>query len=261
MKKIIKAILKKFRIRIIRETKKSVKTTRLSFHETSTGNYWLPKDAYSDDIANTIKKNKIFEEPVYDVIKKYAKPNTEVIDIGSNFGQMAVLMSKLVGDNGLVHAFEANSFVYSILEKNCKENAKNIITYFGAVHDKSGESLFFQEQNFEEYNTYGAYGIDYINQNGHQVKTLTIDEIQFKKPVSFIKIDIQGGDLLAMKGAVETIKKNRCPIIFEYEYLLEEKLKLSFQEYVDFVKSIDYHFERVIIGQNFLILPNETKNK
>jgi len=45
------------------------------------------------------------------------------------------------------------------------------------------------------------------------------------------------------------------PIIFEYEYLFEEELNLNFQEYVDFVNEINYKFERVINGQNYLILP------
>jgi hypothetical protein len=84
---------------------------------------------------------------------------------------------------------------------------------------------------------------------------LKIDDIEFDKPISFIKIDIQGGDLFALKGAKETIKKYKMPIIFEYEYAFEEELGLNFQEYVDFVDEIDYKFVNVIMGQNYLIMP------
>ncbi len=70
-----------------------------------------------------------------------------------------------------------------------------------------------------------------------------------------MKIDVQGGDLFALKGAKETIMRHQMPIIFEYEYLFEEELNLNFQEYVDFVNEINYKFERVINGQNYLILP------
>jgi hypothetical protein len=70
-----------------------------------------------------------------------------------------------------------------------------------------------------------------------------------------MKIDVQGGDLFAMQGAVKTIEKYKMPIIFEYEYAFEEEQNLNFQEYVDFVKSINYKFARVINGQNYLILP------
>jgi hypothetical protein len=59
-----------------------------------------------------------------------------------------------------------------------------------------------------------------------------------------------------MKGAVETIARNRTPILFEYEYQFEEDYNFYFQDYVDFVRSIDYKFKNVISGHNFLIVPN-----
>jgi hypothetical protein len=58
-----------------------------------------------------------------------------------------------------------------------------------------------------------------------------------------------------MQGAVKTIQKNRMPIFFEYEYLFEERYNMSFQNYVDFVRDIDYVFKRVVSGHNFLIVP------
>ncbi len=255
IKKMIRRGLNNFGIDIVKGYRKSIKTNRLSFHKTKTGNYWLPKDAHSDCISNAIKDNKIFDEEIYKVAKKYIQPDSTVLDIGSNFGQMAILMSKLVGPKGKVHAFEADDFVFSILEKNSKENSSNIIPHFGAVHNKSGEILYFPEQNFERFDAYGSYGIDYVNKKGRQVNTLTIDEINFDSKISFIKIDVQGGDLLAMQGAIKTIEKNKCPIIFEYEYAFEDELKLSFQEYVDFVAKINYKFEKVVMGNNFLIIP------
>jgi hypothetical protein len=60
-----------------------------------------------------------------------------------------------------------------------------------------------------------------------------------------------------LKGAEKTIKKNKMPIIFEYEYSFEGELGLNFQDYVDFVHSINYRFEKVIVGNNYLIVPND----
>ncbi len=236
--------------------KKSQKTDSLTHHITATGNYFLPTDAHEDIIANAIISGNIFDEPIYEVAKRYIKPGTTVLDIGSNFGQMAVLFSQLVGDEGVVHAFEADDFVYSVLRKNIAENAQNIISHFGAVHNRRDETLFFPVQDFERFSTYGSYGIDYVYGKGRPVKSIMIDDLDFEKPVSFMKIDIQGGDLLAMQGAVKTIEKYKMPIVFEYEYLFEEELNLSFQEYVNFVKMINYQFKSVINGQNFLIVAN-----
>jgi len=55
-----------------------------------------------------------------------------------------------------------------------------------------------------------------------------------------MKVDIQGGDLQAMQGAVATIARNKMPIVFEYQYRFEAQYKLSFQAYVDFVGQIGY---------------------
>ena len=90
------------------------------------------------------------------------------------------------------------------------------------------------------------------------VKSVTIDSINFdNKPISFMKVDVQGGDLQAMQGAIETIKKHRMPIIFEYESYFEDTFSYCFQDYVDFVESIDYYFAKMIMAHNYLILPKE----
>ena len=175
--------------------KKSQRTDKTTFYRTLTGDYFLPTDAGDDMIANTIISNQIFDEPIYDAAKRYIQKGTTVLDIGSNFGQMAVLFSKLTGDLGVVHAFEADDFVFSILTKNVAKNTTNIITHFCAVHNCSGQTLYFPVQDFKRFGSYGSYGIDYVNGKGRPVKSLMIDDIEFEKPVSFMKIDIQGGDL------------------------------------------------------------------
>jgi len=229
----------------------------LTLHKTKTGDYYLPTDAKEDVIANEIINDCIFDVEIYNEAKKHIKKNTSVLDVGANFGQLTILFSELV-ENGNVYSFEADDFVFSVLEKNILENnRKNINSVFGAVHDKDNEILYFPKQDFERFKTYGSYGIDYINKKGREVKTVTIDSLKIGTPISFMKIDIQGGDLFALKGARETIRKNQMPIIFEYEYLFEDELGLNFQEYVDFVSDIGYKFQKVINGQNYLIVPKK----
>ena len=114
-----------------------------------------------------------------------------------------------------------------------------------------------QYRILKNFGTYGSYGIDYVNGTGRPVNTIAIDDIEFNLPISFMKIDIEGGELFALKGAIKTINKHRMPIIFEYGSHFEEELNLCFQEYVDFIKSINYRFEKIIDNINYLIVPNE----
>ncbi|MGZ3756201.1 MAG: FkbM family methyltransferase [Mucilaginibacter sp.] len=263
MKKIIKKIfslagyeVKKKAVETLKN-EKSRKTDDLTLFNTITGNYYLPTHAYQDVVANAIKDNLVFEKEVVDLAFKYILKDTAVLDVGANFGQMSVLFSEKTGDKGRVYSFDADDFVYGILVKNIEANNKKdkIVPIFGAVHNKENEMLYFPVQDFEKYGAYGAYGVDYNAKTGRTVKSITIDSMNILEPISFMKIDIQGGDLQAMQGAVNTIKRNKMPILFEYEYHFEDDFNLNFQEYVDFVRDIGYVFKKVINGHNYLIVP------
>lgn len=259
LKKIVQDVFHAFGLEVskYKARKKSKKTKNLTLHKTATGNYYLPTDAYEDIVANTIINNQIFEKDVIELASKYIKPGNTVLDVGANFGQMSILFSNMVGETGKVHSFDADDWIYEIFNKNIEANNKTgiIIPHFGAVHNVAGETLIFPEQDFEEFSAYGSYGIDYNAKKGREIKTITIDSLNIENPIHFIKIDIQGGDLQAMQGAVKTIEKNKMPILFEYEYHFEEKYNLCFQDYVDFVQRINYKFHKVINGHNFLIIP------
>jgi FkbM family methyltransferase len=261
MKNMVKKIFNLVGLDIVRRKTigKTKHVDQLQKYSTQTGTYYLPTGAKGDIVVSSIIEGKIYDEDVVNLALKYIEKETTVLDIGANFGQMSLLFSNKVGENGYVYSFEANDFIYQALCHTIEANGRNNIRpIFGAVHDKAGETLIFPEPDFKTFQSYGSYGIDYNNPSfGKEIQSISIDSFHFELPVSLIKIDIQGGDLHAMQGAINTIQRFRMPIIFEYEYQFEEKYNYSFQEYVDFVTSIDYKFARVINGCNFLILPNE----
>src|SRR6185437_13133151 len=257
-----KNILKSFNLEIKRSVKepknpyfKSV-SDNLEYYETPIGNYFVPSDISTDVIKESMKWGKQFEPEVIEIAKKYIKPGTAVLDIGANFGQMSTIFSKLAGTNGKVYSFEADDFVFEILKKNLKaNNCTNAEPTYGAVYNKNNEILIFPKQDFQRFKAYGSYGIDPNAKEGREVKSLTIDSLNINMPISFMKVDIQGSDLYAMQGAVETIKKHKMPIIFEFEQQFQDEFKTSFQDYVEFTNSINYTFKEIIMGINYLIVP------
>ena len=261
MKKKIAALLNKFGYDIIKKPKKknyfSRKVNdRLNFYKTPIGAYYLPTDRTNDAVINCMKYGEVFEPEIIDTAKLYVKEGSTVLDVGSNFGQMTTLFSKMAGETGKVYSFEADDFVFDVFKRNIETNGcKNVQPCFGAVHYKAGETFYFPVQDFERFGSYGSYGIDPNAKKGREVKTITIDSLKINTPISFMKVDIQGSDLFAMQGAVETIRKNKMPILFEFEQQFQDEFKTSFQDYVDFVDSIEYKFEKVIMGINYLIVP------
>ena len=92
----------------------------IGFFRTPLGSYYLPMGAPGDSVIRTMVKGEIFEPEIVDTAKRFIKEGSVVLDVGSNFGQMAILFSKLVGEQGKVYAFEANRIVFDFLKRNFK---------------------------------------------------------------------------------------------------------------------------------------------
>lgn len=262
MKSIIRNFLNKRNYEIIKQPYVGGKYPNLSKDkddyncQTAIGNYFLPIDADKDGVADTMKRGKLFEPENIELAKRFIKKGTTVLDVGANFGQMAIEFSKLAGDAGLVYAFEAQDKVFKYLQKNiAANNCKNIIAKDGAVYNENDKLLIFPEPDLLQENPYGANAINPRLKQGRQVKTFTIDSLQINTPISFMKVDIQGSDLFALQGAKATILKNRMPIFFEFEQQFQEQFNTTFQDYVDFVQAINYKFAETVSNINFLILP------
>ncbi len=239
---------------LIKDQRESIHSNKLEKYNTKTGIYFLPKYAHQDVVRNEIIKDRIFDEEIFNIGKKFITDESIVIDAGANFGQMSILFSNLK-KNVEVHSFEASPFIYEILKKNASLNNSKIKTFNLILSDKSQfNSVKAPKLKF------GTYGSDHLefdenySEDNKNIKSVMLDDLEFKKKISFMKIDVQGMDYKVLVGAKKTIKKNRMPIIFEYEDLFEKKFDYNFEMFVNFVKEIDYKFNTVI-KQNFLILP------
>lgn len=232
----------------------------LLLYNTPTGNYYLPDFVKKDEVANTIKKEEVFDQKIIDVAKKFITQDSSVLDIGADYGQMTIVLSKELSrvGKGKVYSFEAEPFVDSILTKNIQSNAcNNVEIHLNTVYDKDGEELVFPEPDFKQFESFGSYGLDPTAKNGRSVKTITINSLKIEEPISFRKIDIQGAVLFALRWAKETILKHKPAIIFEYEEQFQQSFSTSLQDYVSFIDEIGYRFEKTYMEINYLTLPKD----
>ena len=232
----------------------------LNLYDTPTGKYYLPSFLKKDVVANTIKRGLCYDNEIIELAKGYIVPGAAVLDVGANYGQMAVLLSKFMASmgEGKLYAFEAEPFVGEVLQRNVIINqCDNINIVMGAVHNSAGEKLVFPEPDFKRFDSYGSYGIDPNAGGGRTVETLTIDSLNIAGEICFIKVDIQGSDLFALQGARETIMKNKPVIIFEFEEQFQDEFRTNFNDYVEFVRSIGYKFIKVFSLVNYLIAPDD----
>ena len=74
----------------------------------------------------------------------------------------------------------------------------------------------------------------------------TLDSFNLEN-VGFIKIDIEGHELKALLGGLETLKKNRPVIVFE-----EHKL---FSGVFTLLKELGYTIRRISIRNDYIAIP------
>jgi FkbM family methyltransferase len=228
----------------------------LNLFVTPIGTYFLPSDAPDDIIIRRMKAGQVFEREVVESLRPYVAEGSAVVDVGANLGQMTLQFSDMAGAAGRVYSFEADEYVFHVLNKNVVANAKtNVTPVWAAVYDTCGQTVFYPVQDFQRFGSYGSYGIDPNATDGRGVATITIDSLNIEHPISLIKVDIQGSDLFALRGARDTIQRHKPTIIFEFEQQFQSEFGTSFEDYMEFVKSIDYKVDKTINGINYLIVP------
>jgi FkbM family methyltransferase len=133
-----------------------------------------------------------------------------VLDLGANIGTTTMLFSDLVGPNGRVIAFEP--VMASTLRRNLQENgATNAAVHAAAVWDKAGSTVFKLTDNTLLSRVDAQQppeGTVWTEQR--EVPLVRLDDLcdQEKWPrVDFVKMDIEGAEENAIRGATEIIKR------------------------------------------------------
>lgn len=130
-----------------------------------------------------------------------------VVEVGANIGAFTVPMAKIVGESGMVIAFEAAMANVSLLHANVKQNdLSNVAVIPVAASDRAGELEVSRQDALH------AYTRRDINTGAFRVPCRTIDSLSLPK-CNFIKIDVDRHEIQVLRGAEETIKRCR-PIIY-----------------------------------------------
>lgn len=176
-------------------------------------------------------------EPEADLLKFFCNMNSASVDIGANYGIYSERLSKL---SQTVYSFEPVPGLYKNLESAFKNN-NNVKLHNFALSCCSGESVIYSPQF-----THGWSSLEKNNPMlkelppgeklvEYKIYTRTLDSFSLSN-ISFIKIDVEGHELKAIKGAVETIKNNIPVLQVEIE---EKHVKGSVADVIDLVKSYE----------------------
>ncbi|MBE9475156.1 MAG: FkbM family methyltransferase [Chloroflexi bacterium] len=162
-----------------------------------------------------------YEPELQAVISDLVKPGQIVYDIGANIGFITLLFTKRIGDQGHVYAFEALPANVSRLIHNIELNALEewVTIIQAAVQDQSGQAEFLVAPSTGMGKVNGSAGrasVDY--EESIQVEGISIDgfiEDTRNLLPDILKIDIEGGEVLALPGMVKLLHAHRPILLIE----------------------------------------------
>ncbi len=196
-------------------------------------------------IETSIITNNTYEPEVIKEIKSILNNGSTFIDGGANIGFFSLIASKIVGPTGAVIAFEPTPSTLNYLKKNITTNKiKNIIVVDKGLSSSEKQLPFLLSKDNPEANFIMSKEDENLQNKDQIIKisTISIDKFCSENNINkidLIKLDIEGQELEAIKGAREilTINKN-VKIIFE--------LNIAFKKNgIEFAKEIFTELNRL----------------
>ncbi len=134
------------------------------------------------------------------VVRRLLRPGDIFVDLGANIGYFSLIAAQSVGEEGRVIALEPVPPTVQKLRRNLDLNPmKNITLYEFAVSDRTGSVRIYQPHD----NNIGANSVRPGDGNAPHwdVPSVTLDELlEGCPPVRLVKIDLEGAELLAIRG-------------------------------------------------------------
>ena len=157
-----------------------------------------------------------YEHAVSSVIKRVVRNGDMCLDVGANMGWYTTLLNKLSGPKGEVHAFEPVPRIYEALKKNVAllDDSSNVHINNCALGDAPGKvelHLFAGLPNgHTSISTMGRTDFTTVES---PIVTLDsyLEEKQIER-VDFVKVDIEGAELMFFKGANKLFSQEIPPI-------------------------------------------------
>ena len=180
-----------------------------------------------------------YDESEIEILRAIVRPGMSVADIGANFGYFTLLMSRLVGPEGHVYAFEPESHAYGMLQETIRLNGlANVTPVKAAAGSRAGSARLFLDRKNLGNPSLSEKNIPTTARGGaEEIEVAMLDAYMGQKKLDAIKIDVQGAEGLAFWGGRETIMRDKPVIFTEFWPYGLRNLGTDPKEFVQFLES------------------------
>ena len=188
------------------------------------------------------------------VLDRILKPGMVVVDIGSNIGEITLFAAKRVGRSGKVFAFEANADISTRLKSNVvQNNFPQVIIVQQGVSDHVGEApIFISSRHFSDGSRNSGLATLYASEERSQllntIPLTTLDAyLKHEAPerIDIVKIDIEGAELPALRGARRVLEQYLPWLIVEVQAETCAAAGYAQGDILSFLAGFGYKFENI----------------
>jgi FkbM family methyltransferase len=187
------------------------------------------------------------DEPEFDRLARWVATGDWVLDVGANLGHYTARLATLVGPGGRVLAFEPVPDTFECLTANVRRLGLHNVTLFNAaVCEHQGlVSMVVPTLASGWPNPYEAH-IE-ASPAAIPVLGLAVDSLAIPRPVTLVKIDVEGHEWGALRGMRGLLERDRPTLIVE-----------TFSAEVDaWIEALGYRGERMPGSPNRVYLARE----
>lgn len=176
-----------------------------------------------------------YDSDAVSVISGMIAPGMIVYDVGAHVGYLSMMASRQVGPAGKVVAFEPLALNLRYLRGHIRANGlDNIAVVEACVSELPG---------MVHFDTHKGTGRGYLVQGDNgAMRAISIDEEVLSRRLpapGFIKMDVEGAELLALRGAERTLRAHRPALVLSvHSTQLDE-------DCCRFLRSLGYELTRI----------------
>ncbi len=209
--------------------------------------------AYSRDFTGRhLYKRGTYEPELTEYVFRHLplRDDAVILDIGANLGWYSMLLARR-SPHFRIHAFEPEPRNLALLRQNLQQNAiTNVTVHAVAVAERNGTMQLFpyHEKNMGRHSLVPQSGCAPID-----VQTVVIDELleaQRIPPdaVDFVKIDVEGYELPALRGAAKLLAA-RPVVLAEFAPKYMRRAGTEPKAFLDLMQSHGFSAHQFVDGR------------
>ena len=173
----------------------------------------IPTDIY---IGKSIEVYGEWSFGEIDLLGKLIRPGDNIVEVGANIGAHSVFVARDLCPEGTLYAFEPRRILFQLLCANLMLNGIGNVEAFQLALGSAADRILEGPLPLDRSVNAGAFALGKVPGEGEGIDVIALDTLLDRlKPVSLMKVDVEGHELQVLSGAGALIARDRPCLYLE----------------------------------------------